>query len=103
MDPADDDGDDMIAVTFAEVGEWETARRYAPRWGAGSLGAWIERQLIAAALAEEGLHDEARRIAGGGRSPPPARDGDALDAALRARGVRMFCGVLSPSALAARR
>lgn len=102
MDPADDDGDDMIAVTFAEVGEWETARRYAPR-GAGSLGAWIERQLIAAALAEEGLHDEARRIAGGGRSPPPARDGDALDAALRARGVRMFCGVLSPAALAARR
>lgn len=92
----------MIAATFAEAGDWETARRYAPRKGMGRAGAWIERHLVAAAFAEEGLHDEALRLAGRGR-PPPALDASAPDALLRGRGVRMLCGVLSPSALAARR
>ncbi len=102
MDPADDRFDPWIAVTFAEAGEWETARRYAPPAGRGRAWAWIERHLVAAALAEEALHDEARRIAGGGDGRAgPGRD-DALDALLRARGVRMSFGVLSADALGAR-
>ena len=102
MNPADDEeGDVMIAATFAEAGDWETARRYAPRRRPGRVGAWIERHLLAAAFAEGGLHDEAARLAG--RRPPPAPDGSAPDGLLRGRGVRMLCGVLSPSALAARR
>ena len=59
---------------------------------------WVERHLVAAALAEEGLFDEAVRIAGGGKQRE-----DALDAWLADHGVRMHCAVLSPAALAARR
>lgn len=95
----------MTAVTFAEAGEWETARGYlAPPRGRG-LAAWLERHLAAAALAEEGLHDEALRIAAGEapRLPIQPREEDALDALLRRRGVRMFRGVASAAALAARR
>jgi hypothetical protein len=92
----------MTAVTFAEAGEWETARRYAPLRRKGRVREWIERNLLAAAFAEEGLHDEAMRLGEVTRTSPPLEE-DALDALLRARGVRMFCGVLSPAALAARR
>lgn len=96
----------MTAVTFAEAGEWETARGYlAPPRGRG-LASWLERHLAAAALAEEGLHDEALRIAAA-EAPRPLpiqpREEDALDALLRQRGVRMFRGVASAAALAARR
>lgn len=95
----------MTAVTFAEEGEWETARRYAPPGRPGALRAWIERHLAAIAFAEEGLFDEALRTAGAALPVPAPRphEEDALDALLLARGVRMFCGVLSPAALGARR
>jgi hypothetical protein len=103
MNPADDDKDLQIAVTFAEAGEWRTARAWTPPPRSGRLGGWLERHLLAAALAEEGLHDAARDAVADpavGRGPGA---GDPLDALLRARGVRMFCGVLSPAALATRR
>jgi hypothetical protein len=101
--PKDGETSVMTAVTFAEAGEFETARRYLPPPRGGGLAAWLERHLAAAAFAEEGLHEEARRLAGGRptRAPRPPRE-DALDALLRARGVRMFRGVVSPAALAAR-
>ncbi len=102
MEPTDRDADVMIAVTFAEAGELETARWYAPRPRKGRLAAWIERHLVAAAFAEEGLHDDALRLCGAPvRRPEP--EADALDALLRARGVRMFSGVLSPAVLVSRR
>lgn len=59
---------------------------------------WLERHLMAAALAEEGLHDEALRLCGLKRD-----DGDPLDRWLAEHGVRMHCAVLSPAALAVRR
>lgn len=102
MKPTDHDGGVMIAVTFAEAGEWETARTYAPPPGKSRIGAWIERHLLAAVFAEEGMHDDALRVSGVEPARPP-QDQYALDALLRARGVRMFSGVLSPAALAARR
>lgn len=61
---------------------------------------WLERHLAAAALAEEGLHDEALRVSG---VRARLRDDDGLDAVLAARGVRMLCGALSTTALSPRR
>ncbi len=103
MKPADGPSDVMIAVTFAEAGEWETARRFAPPPGNARLSRWVERHLVAAAFAEEALHDEARRVLRARPGPAIAdAGGDPLDALLRARGVRMCFGVLSPEALGAR-
>ncbi len=102
MHPDDDRPDPWIAVAFAEVGEWETARRFAPAPGRRRAWAWLERHLVAAALAEGGLPGEALRVLRGGDGPPSRREEDALDALLRARGVRMSFGVLSPEALGAR-
>ncbi len=102
MKRADGGTDVMIAVTFAEVGEWETARRYAPPPARARVWPWIERHLVAASLAEESLHEDARRVLGA-LGPDPTRAGeDALDAFLRSRGIRMCSGVLSPEALGAR-
>ncbi len=98
MNPTDSEKSWMTAVTFAEAGEWDTARYYAPHPRKNRLLAWIERHLEAAALAEEGLHDEALRIAGLERA-----EEDALDALLRVHGMRIFSGVLSPAVLAPRR
>lgn len=98
--PTDGERSWMTAIAFAEEGEFETAREYLPRPGPRRLAAWIERHLVAAALAEEGLHEEAVLASGAG----PRRDGgEALDALLRAHGIRMLCGALSPAALAVRR
>ncbi len=58
---------------------------------------WLDRHLVAAALAEEGLHEEALRICG------LAREEAELEAWLATHGVRMHCAVLSPAALAVRR
>lgn len=66
----------------------------------GRLQDWLERTFAAAALAEEGLFDEAVRMSG---SAPPPGTGDPLEALLAGRGVRMFCGALSPAALSPRR
>lgn len=63
------------------------------------LLAWLERHLAAAALAEEGLFVEAVRLSGPARAPATE---DPLDALLAERGVRMFCGALSPAALSPR-
>ena len=80
------------------AGETRVSRAHRRR--RGSWLAWVERQLLAAVFAEEGLHREARRLSGG----DGASGGDeALQLLLGAHGVRMFCGSLSPAALAARR
>lgn len=66
----------------------------------GRLQEWLERNLAAAALAEEGLHEEAVRMSGAARG---SADEDALDALLARSGLRMLCGALSPAALSPRR
>lgn len=100
MKPTDDEKNVMTAVTFAEAGEWETARWYAAPPGKARPWAWIERHLVAAAFAEEGLPEEALRASGVERA---SWSKDPLDLLLAARGIRMFSGVLSPAALSARR
>jgi hypothetical protein len=102
VNASDDERDVMIAVTFAEAGDWETARRYARPPPGRAGGAWLERHLAAAALAEEGLQDEALRMIEAEAAPAPPRIEDALDALLASHGLRMSWGALQPSALAAR-
>lgn len=51
------------AITFAEAGEWETARLYMPPVKA-TLRAWLEKTFMAIAFAEEGLGEEALRLTG---------------------------------------
>lgn len=60
----------MNAVTFAEAGEWETARAMIPLPKKSTWAALLEQAFMAVAFAEEGLHEEARRLMGGSRQPP---------------------------------
>ena len=57
------------AVAFAEVGEWDTAREMIPDSKPKTEIGWLGRIFAAVAFAEEGLHDEALRIAGGDKEP----------------------------------
>lgn len=50
------------AITFAEAGEWETARSYMPVSRRNKLLAWLENLCVAVTFAEEGMQDEAVRI-----------------------------------------
>lgn len=51
------------AITFAEAGEWETARLYMPPVKT-TLRAWLEKTFMAIAFAEEGMNNEALRLTG---------------------------------------
>lgn len=51
-----------MAITFAEAGEWETARQMMPgSAGKGAL-AWLRDHFMAVAFAEEGVPEEALRL-----------------------------------------
>jgi len=52
----------MMAITFAEAGEWETARQMMPATGGTGVLAWLKNHFMAIAFAEEGLSDEALRL-----------------------------------------
>lgn len=49
----------MTAITFAEAGEWDTAREMMPVSRPNSKISWLQRIFMAVAFAEEGLHQEA--------------------------------------------
>ncbi|MEW6427748.1 MAG: hypothetical protein AB1568_06910 [Thermodesulfobacteriota bacterium] len=51
------------ATTFAEAGEWDIARTFIPVGQRSRLLAWLEKFAMAAALAEEGLREDALRVA----------------------------------------
>lgn len=53
----------MSAVTFAEAGEWETARAMTPLPGKSRWADLFEQTFMAVAFAEEGMHEEAKRLA----------------------------------------
>jgi hypothetical protein len=60
----------MVAVTFAEAGEWETARAMTPLPRKSKWAAFLEQAFMAVAYAEEGMHEEAQRIVGMKQRPP---------------------------------
>ena len=49
------------AITFAEAGEWQTARSFMPPIRRSRLVVWLERACMAVTFAEAGMVDEALR------------------------------------------
>jgi hypothetical protein len=49
----------MTAATFAESGEWETARNFIPDVKLSHRQTWLDRIFSAITFAEYGLHSEA--------------------------------------------
>ncbi len=94
----------MTAITFAEAGEWDMAREYIPsgkRLFAG-LRSLLENNFMAAAFAEEGLYDDAVRLAADGhRHQQTPAFSDFLNT-LGLSGVRIVYGSLSPLELSVR-
>jgi len=86
----------MDAVTFAEAGEWETARSMAPLPTKSKWAEFFEQVFMAAAFAEEGLHEEAKQLMGMKRQPPQ-RIKNFLDS-IGLRDVRMTYGILQEGA-----
>lgn len=86
----------MSAVTFAEAGEWETARTMIPVIKRSKMADFLERAMMAVAFAEEGMPEEARRLVSA--SPqPPKRMKNFLDS-IGLNNVRMTYGVLQEEA-----
>lgn len=84
----------MLAVTFAEAGEWEAARAMIPDPAVQQKKVgYLERLFMAVAFAEEGMPEEALRIMEG-RQGRPKGMGDFLDA-IGLRGVPVTYAVLS--------
>ncbi|MHB8791690.1 MAG: hypothetical protein ACYDBT_17645 [Desulfobulbaceae bacterium] len=50
------------AITFAEAGEWETARSFMPITRRSPVLAWFQSMCMAVTFAENGMQDEAVRI-----------------------------------------
>ncbi len=80
------------AITFAEAGEWDTARRMMPKGRDRHAIGWLQKIFMAAAFAEEGMQDEARRIMNSPR-PVAATSADAFLHNLGLGGIRMTYGV----------
>lgn len=83
----------MSAVTFAEAGEWETARALTPLTAKSRWAELFEQIMMAAAFAEEGLSEEAKLLAGLNRQPQK-RINNFLDSIGLRHNVRMTYAVL---------
>ncbi len=83
----------MTAITFAEAGEWETARHLAPVGIRSRAINQFQKIFMAAAFAEEGLHAEAVSLAEGLSLQAPSAD-DFLQS-LGLGGIRMTYGVFA--------
>jgi hypothetical protein len=86
----------MTAITFAEAGEWDTARQMSPVSVPNRKISQLEQTFMAAAFAEAGLYDEAVRMAEGLSYQAPATD-DFLQS-LGLKGVRVTYGVFACNA-----
>jgi len=53
----------MNAITFAEAGEWDTAREMMPTDRPVTTPGWLEQMFMSVAFAEAGMHEEAVRYA----------------------------------------
>jgi hypothetical protein len=84
----------MMAATFAEAGEWDTAREMTPVTELSREPTWLNRIFMAITFAESGLHDEAIRFMG------PAAGGNrgfnsAIAEDLGLHGIRLVYGTVS--------
>lgn len=79
-----------MAVTYAEAGEWDTARELVPESKPRTSLNWLEGHFAAVAYAESGLWEEAVRISSGrGVSRPMGKD---FYESLGLKGVRLTFG-----------
>lgn len=83
----------MTAITFAEAGEWETAKTMMPVGVRSKAISQFQKIFMAAAFAEEGLHDEAISLTEGLSLEAPKAD-DFLQS-LGLGGIRMTYGVFA--------
>jgi len=49
----------MISATFAEAGEWDSAREMAPETHLSRQPSWLNKVFMAITFAESGMRDEA--------------------------------------------
>ena len=82
----------MNAITFAEAGEWDTARQMMPKGRSRHAIGWLQKTFMAAAFAEEGLPEEALRIMAS-QSPLANSSADAFLNSIGLGGIRMTYGV----------
>lgn len=82
----------MNAITFAEAGEWDIARQMMPNGRDRHAIGWLQKIFMAAAFAEEGLHEEALLVMD---NPLPLANAstDAFLRSLGLGGIRMTYGV----------
>ena len=86
----------MVAVTFAEAGEWETARAMTPLPSKSKWAEFFEGAFMAVAYAEEGMPEEALRQMGA-RQRPPRRLNTFLDS-IGLHNVRTAYGIMQEGA-----
>jgi len=87
----------MMAITFAEAGEWETAKNMMPIGIRSRAINQFQKIFMAAAFAEEGLHAEALSLAAGPNLPAPS--GDDFLQSLGLGGIRMTYGVFATESM----
>jgi hypothetical protein len=84
----------MMAATFAEAGEWDTAREMTPATKLSREPTLMNKIFMAVTFAESGLHDEAIRIMG-----PTARGNRGFNSAvaddLGLHGIKLMYGTVS--------
>ncbi|MFH1021470.1 MAG: hypothetical protein V1782_12815 [Pseudomonadota bacterium] len=83
----------MTAITFAEAGEWETAKKMMPVGIRSRAINQFQKIFMAAAFAEEGLHAEAVSLAEYPNLQAPS--GDDFLHSLGLGGIRMTYGVFA--------
>jgi hypothetical protein len=86
------------AITFAEAGEWETARSFMPKSRRNPFLAWFENICMAVTFAEEGMQDEAVRLMAAKESEAYRRSVNFLELCGLGN-VSCTYGVLSPARL----
>jgi hypothetical protein len=86
------------AITFAEAGEWETARSFMPPTRRSRLAAWLEKIAMAVTFAEAGLPEEALRYATPAMAATPANSRNFLELCGLDQ-AHLTYGVISPMTL----
>jgi hypothetical protein len=86
------------AITFAEAGEWETARSYMPPTRRSRLAIWLEKTAMAVTFAEAGLPEEALRYTTATTATSPANTRNFLELCGLDQ-AHLTYGVISPMTL----
>lgn len=83
----------MMAATFAEAGEWDTAREMTPAPELSRDLSWVNRGFMAITFAEAGLPEEALRFLDQAHSRTASRH-HAIVEDMGLKGVRLIYGTV---------